>query len=441
MKRKKLIRNILIAAVVAVVVVAAVVLSIAFRKDGHGMNAFQRSRTAASADGVTVSMLEYALSFDTLAQNYSSTTLSDDQVKSLQDSAVNQALLLKIYAKEAKALGLTLTDEEIQTAKTSAQEQIDGVVEAYTEQLVNSGSFSKAALDKQVASYYGMLGMTQGQYYKYCLERLEANTYMEKLEKYYEENGSGLSEDEVQTYYRESVEATMDGYYEGQYSTSLLMYAYGYSMPMLFVPDGFFYVDYIQVSKDTEEEVNEIFDKVIRGGKEDANAFVFVTAETDETEETEETEATGETEDAAQKDLPELEPMSFDELMESDENVNAYRSVAEGPYAIGDGDYGYLFNTYSEMYEAAKALEDGQIGVYVVPVTQTDTDGNELVQGYLGYMFRRAEGKMCENGQTGIIKLDYYPAVREDVEAGLRQKKWTADAVYNDALYAYRGSL
>ena len=168
---------------------------------------------------------------------------------------------------------------------------------------------------------------------------------------------------------------------------------------------------------------------------------MFVTAETDETEETEETEATGETEDAAQKDLPELEPMSFDELMESDENVNAYRSVAEGPYAIGDGDYGYLFNTYSEMYEAAKALEDGQIGVYVVPVTQTDTDGNELVQGYLGYMFRRAEGKMCENGQTGIIKLDYYPAVREDVEAGLRQKKWTADAVYNDALYAYRGSL
>lgn len=58
MKKKKTIRNIVIAAAVVVVIVAAVILGIALRKDGHGMNAFERSRTAASANGVSVSMLE-----------------------------------------------------------------------------------------------------------------------------------------------------------------------------------------------------------------------------------------------------------------------------------------------------------------------------------------------------------------------------------------------
>ncbi|MBR2644932.1 MAG: SurA N-terminal domain-containing protein [Clostridia bacterium] len=427
MKKKKTIRNIVIAAAVVVVIVAAVILGIALRKDGHGMNAFERSRTAASANGVSVSMLEYALTFDTLAQSYSSSTLTDAQIKVLQDNAVNQALLQKIYTKEAKALGLTLTDEEVKSCKASAQEQIDGIVEAYTQQLVEGGSFSKAALDKQVASYYAMIGMTQGQYYDYCKERYESNAYMSKLEAYYEENGSGLSEDEVLAYYHESVENTMVDYTEGQYTSSLIMYAYGYSMPMLYVPEGFFYVDFIEVSKDTEAEVQEIFNKVIYGGKEDASAFA---ADTETEEVSEDTP----------KDHLVLEPLSFDELLESDDNVSVYRNIAEGPYAIGDNDYGYLFDTDAEAYEKAKALEIGQIGTFIKPVSKTDTDGNELITGYIGYMFRRAEGKMCEDG-SNIIKIDYYPTIRSDVESGLRQKKWTSDITVDDAVYGYRGSL
>ncbi len=427
MKKKKTIRNIVIAAVVIAAVVAAIILGVALRKDGHGMNAFQRARTAASADGVSVSMLEYAMTFDTLAQNYTSSSLTDTQIRNLQENAVNQALLQKIYVKEAKALGLTLTDEEVASCKESAQQQIDGVVEAYTQQLVQSGSFSKAALEKQISNYYAMIGMTQGKYYRYCLDRLEASTYMEKLDEYYNTNGSGLEEADVLAYYHESVEDTMESYTAGQYSSALLMYGYGYSLPVLFVPDGFFYVDVIQVSKDTEEEVNEIFNKVIKGGKEDANAFVLNV----------DSDGEGAT---ATAELPELEAMSFDELMESDDNVNPYRSIADGPYAVGDDDYGYLFNTYSEAYEAAKALEIGQIGTYIKPVSKTDTDGNELITGYIGYMFRRAEGTMCEDG-SNIVKIDHYPMVRENIESGLRQKRWMADAVTDDAVYAYRGSL
>ncbi len=397
MKRKKTIRNIIIAAVVVVVIVAAVILGIALRKDGHGMNAFERARTAASASGVSISMHEYAMTFDTMAQNYSNSTLSDEQIKNLQDSAASQALMMKLYTKEAKALGLSLTDDEIETCKTSAQQQVDGIVEAYTKQLVDGGSFSKAALDRQVADYYTRLGMTQGQYYRYCLERIEANYYMDKLEDYYKVNGSGFTEDEVLDYYHESVESVIDNYMVGQYSTSMMMYQYGYSMPMLFVPEGFFYIDFIQISKQSEAEIDEVFQKVLN------------------------------------------EEMTFDELRESDENQDAYRELITSPYAIGENDHSYLF-VNDDAFETAKALEIGQIGTYVVPMKSTE-DGEEKITGYTGYLFRRAEGTMCENGDSGIIKIDYYPSVRESAESGLRQKRWLEDASYNDAIYAYRGSL
>ena len=99
MKTKKLIRNIVIAAVVVVLIVAAILLTLAFRKDGHGLNWFERGRKAASADGVSVSMIEYALTLDTTLNNYSYygidfSTYSDEQIKNLQENAAKQALLL-----------------------------------------------------------------------------------------------------------------------------------------------------------------------------------------------------------------------------------------------------------------------------------------------------------------------------------------------------------
>ena len=154
MKRKKTIRNILIAAAVVAVIAAVIFLSVALRKDGHGLNLFQRAKTAASADGCKVSMIEYALSLDSLYNSNSVTvsSLSEDKIKEYQESAAKQALSVKLYAKEAKKLGITLTDEEKQASKDAAQEQLDAVVESYTKSLLDNGNFSKAALDKQLAS-------------------------------------------------------------------------------------------------------------------------------------------------------------------------------------------------------------------------------------------------------------------------------------------------
>lgn len=400
MKRKKTIRNIIIAVVVAVLIAAAVVLIITLRKDGRGMNAFERSKVVATADGESITMQDYAMMLDTIIQNYSysSSSLTEEQIKNVQTNAATQALMQKIYEKEAKALGLTLTDEEKQAAKDSAQAQIDGVVESYTQSLVSNGTYSKAALDKQVANYYNMLGMTQNGYYEYIRKSAEASTYYTKLDAYYDENGYGFSEEEVLNSYHEAVEESMQNYEAGMYSTYLMLYTYGYATPLLFVPDGFFYVDVVEINKTTEEDINAVFDRL------------------------------------------NSEEVTFDELLASDENVFSYKNVVDGPYAIGDDDYSYVFSE-AEAYDLAKSLGVGEIGTFITPVTTKDDDGNETVTGYNGFIFRRVEGTICENGESGIINIDHYDGIRENVESGLMQEKWLGDANYTDAMYAYRGSL
>ena len=399
MKRKKTIRNILIAAAVLVAVVAAVVLSISLRKDGHGLNAFERARTAASADGAKVSMIEYALSLDTLLSNNSATAseLTDEQLHSYQESAAKQALLVKIYAAEAKKLGLKLTDEEVQKSKEAAQEQIDAVVENYTESLIENGSFSKAVLNKQVVNYYQQIGMNQSRYYAFIRERAEASYYQTKLNNYYKENGSDLDENEVLEYYRDSVKETMEDYQPGTYSMYTQFYAMGYTSPMLYVPEGFIYVDFAEINKETEEEVNVIINKISSG------------------------------------------EMTFEELVEAADNVDPYRTALKAPYAIGEGDYSYLCGE-EEFYTKASELEIGEIGTLIVANKKTSEDSEEeTITGYTGYLFRRAEGNMCEEGDSGVIKIDYFDGVRESAENGLREEKWMADFKTEDGVFTYKG--
>lgn len=399
MKKKKTIRNILIAVIVVVVIVAAVVLTVMLRKDRHGLNAFERARTAASVDGTKISMIEYALSFDTLLNNYSvdASTLTDEQLKQYQDSAARQALLVKVYEKEAKALGLTLTDEEIEKCKNAAQQQIDAIVENYTESMIAGGSFSKSQLDKYVTNYYTQLGMNQSQYRAFIQERAEATYYQTKLDAYYEENGSGFSEEEILAYYHDAVAETMTDYSAGTYSMYMQFYSIGYTSPLLFVPEGFIYVDFVKLSKDTEEEINAVLEQINNG------------------------------------------EMTFDDLMASEDNQDPYRNALKTPYAIGEEDYAYLADD-ENFYKQASELEIGQVGMLIVPVTGTAAEGEEApITGYTGYLFRRAEGNMCEEGDSGIIKIDYYDGVRDSVEAGLREERWFADYALTDAAKAYKG--
>ena len=263
--------------------------------------------------------------------------------------------------------------------------------------MIEGGSYSKAALDKQLANYYSQIGMNQSQYYAFIRERVEAGYYQEKLHEYYHENGSGLDENEILAYYHDSVKESMEDYQAGTYSMYMQFYSMGYMSPIMFVPEGFIYIDYIQLSKDTEEEINAIIEKLNNG------------------------------------------EMTFDELMESEDNKDPYRSKLKAPYAIGEGDFGYL-SSEADFYQKAFALNIGEYDSIVVPVKGQAEEGQEApITGYTGYLFRRAKGDMCEEGDYGIIKIDYYDGVRESVETGLREQHWMSDLKMEDAMFKYKG--
>jgi len=402
--KKKTTRNILIGVIAVLVIALVVCLIVMLRKDGAGMNCFQRQATAASADGVKINMSEYRMTLDMALQSYQNGNFTDEQIRSLQENAAKQALLQKICVKEAKALGITLTDEQKKEAAQTAKNQIESLKQYYTENLSNSGSYSKTALDGQIANYYNHIGMSEGQYYNYIKENTEANYYGEALKAYYEENGIEIEEDVLLDFYRKYVEDSMvtkkaDGtesktYLDGQYWYTLMLYQMGYSVPMLYVPEGFIYVDFIKLEKGSVEEINQIINEVNNGDR------------------------------------------SFDELLASDENKDTFRDMLKGPYPIAEKDHSGLY-TSDEAFSAVSGLEIGQIGTYVEE-PKTAEDGTTTVTAYL---FRRAKGDMCMDGETGVIKIDYYPDIRESVIDEYRSEQWLSDVRYEDAIYAYKGAL
>ena len=401
--KKKLTRNILIGVLVVLVIGIAIFLSIALQKDSAGMNCFQRKATAASADGVKISMGEYRLNFDTTMMSYQTTTFSDKQMKNLQENIARQTLLPRVYAKEAKALGLSLTKEQKEEAAKTAQTQIDAVKESIAKELSQSGNYSKSAVEKQLAAYYQQIGMNENEYYSFVKENAEGNYYWEAIDAYYQENGDGIDEATLLDYYRKSVEDSMyteneDGtkkssYSEGQYWYTMMLYQMGYSMPMMYVPEGFIYIDYIKLQKGTKKEIEEIINKVNAG------------------------------------------EIDFDQLRKSDDNIDTYRDALEGPYPIGENDHAQMFSSQA-AYDAAAALVIGEIGS-VIEEPVTAEDGSVTVTGDL---FRRAEGNMCMDGDSGVIKIDYYPGVREAMLDEYRLQQWISDIRFEDAMYAYKGA-
>lgn len=402
--KKKTTRNILIGVIAALVIAAAIFLLVALQKDGAGMTCFQRSATAVSGDGEKASFIEYRLMYDTVSANYTSSTLSEEQIRNLQEYCAREVLMQKVYEKEAKALGLSLTEEQIEACRKNADNQIAQVEQYYAESLIESGSYSKTALEKQVESYYQRLGMSKKAYRTFMEESAKADYYRQAIENYYKENGSGIEENVLVDFYRKSVEDSMKttdengnetpAYSDGQFWSYMIMYQYGYSSPMLYVPEGFIYIDYIMIEGASTEEVTQVIVEVSNGDRD------------------------------------------FDELMASDENKDPYKLLLKAPYPIAEKDYSGLFSS-AEAYNLAASLEIGEIGSFAEQ-PQTDDDGNTTVTAYL---FRRAEGNMCYEGDHGVIDIDYFEGIRESAEEQYRLDQWLSDIRFEDSVYAYKGVL
>ncbi len=407
--KKKTTRNILIGVITALVIAAAIFLAVALQKDGAGMNCFQRSATAVSADGQRASVAEYRVMYDSVSMNYTDTTLDDDQIRSLQEYCANEVIKQKIYEKEAKALGIKLADEQIAACRKSADDHIASVEQYYANNLIQNGSYSKATLDKQLNSYYQSLGMGKDAYRTFLIQNAASEYYREAILQYYQENGSGIDENTLVDYYREKAEATMtteqedgtqkstysDGDFWNYISNYVLMRQFGYtSDPLLYVPEGFIYIDLIKLEMSNAAEIAEIVEEVKAGKR------------------------------------------SFDDLKESDQNKDPYKGIVNGPYPIAENDHKALF-TEEEIFLKAALLSVGEIDTYVGTPVEND-DGTQTVTAYL---FRRAEGNLCYDGDHGVVKLDAIDGVRDTFVEQYWLEQWLSDLKYEDVIYTYQGVL
>ena len=169
--KKKNLKVLLIVIAVAIVVIAAAVFASLLRKDGRGMNAFDRSKVVATGGGQSITMGELAMGLDNSINyyhQYYNTTYTGDELKQLQENVAKDLLLQKIYASKATELGIGLTAEEIATCKKTASDQLATLEETIGKQLSTSGNFSNANLQTQINEYFTrQLGMNKSQYKAY----------------------------------------------------------------------------------------------------------------------------------------------------------------------------------------------------------------------------------------------------------------------------------
>lgn len=423
MKKKKLVRNIVIAAAAVLVLACVIVLSILLRDDARGLNYFERNKVVASAAGQSVKMGEYAMALDnslSYYMQYGNATYTDEELKELKTNVLQQLLDQKVYVAKMNELGLNLTAEELDACKKAADDQVTALEESLGKQMSTSGNFSKASLESQINSYFTrQLGMSKSQYKKMIAEQTKASYAAEKLEAYYDEQIKGYTEDELLDYYNTYVTENFgDTYESGMYSMYMQMYEIGYSqMPYLFVPEGFVYVDVIELNDLTEEQIHAFYARY-EGGE------------------------------------------SFEDLQNDPLNAkNAADAKVKGPYAIGDLDYGYAANDPA-LYKTASEMEIGEVKLLIAEATEAEgtesaapAEGTEAAEGTepvkkTAYLIRRTEGKLCKDGaQTGVVDIDAYEGVRDTIKASYENERfqnitseWTADAVIDETAYAYTTS-
>ncbi len=410
--KKKMTRNILIGVAIALVIAVAIFLIVALQPDSAGMNCFQRKATVASADGEKITMGEYRVAFDSQAQlyKYYGITMNDSILTQTQEYSARQTLMQKIYIKEAQAQGLTLTKDEIAECKKTAEEYVATMENQIKNQMVEQGTYSKTQYDKQIAQYYKALGMNRNEYLAFIQQGEEANKYASKMSERFETENTP-DEETLAKYYRDAVEAAMysekeDGtkelqYTDGQFWENLEKFSKNTGDPMKYLPEGFIFIELVELEAATAEEADKIVGDVENG------AF------------------------------------KFEEMKSSKDNKDPFAGKVNGPYPIAEKDHTQLFES-DDVYTKAAELEIGMTGAVKV-----ENKAEDDTVTYTVYVIRRVDGdSVFMDKEARIIKIDYFTDLSETYKTNYISEKWNelqnswlSDIKYEDAIYKYNGGI
>ena len=218
------------------------------------------------AQEVTVTQLENSYENSlSYASAYGYDTSTDDGIAQFRDYLLDNLIssAMKIY--KATLAGITLTDEELAAAQTTADQNYQDTLDSFTQQATTAGAtnveaYAKTLFTKALVQNKTTVKKLQAS----MLEDAKNETLVSKHRTALLE-GVVLTDEELATKYADELasQKTLFDATPSQYFTYESYAQYGYNAPPVYVPDGFFRVRQILVAD--EATANLIKEKIDAG--------------------------------------------------------------------------------------------------------------------------------------------------------------------------------
>ena len=215
---------------------------------------------------VTVTQLENSYQNSlSYASAYGYDTSTDDGITQFRDYLLDNliASAMKIY--QAKQAGITLTDEELAAAQTTADQDYQDTLDSFTQQATQAGATNVEAYAKTLLTNALVQNKTTVKKLQASmLEDAKNQTLVSKHRTALLE-GVALTDEELATKYADELasQKTLFDATPSQYFTYESYAQYGYNAPPVYVPAGFFRVRQILVAD--EATANLIKEKIDAG--------------------------------------------------------------------------------------------------------------------------------------------------------------------------------
>jgi len=213
---------------------------------------------------VTVAQLENSyLNGSSYASAYGYDTSTDEGIAQYRDYLLDNLIASAMKVYQAKLAGITLTDEELATAKETAQKNYDDTLASFQEQAQKAGAtnvdaYAKTLFTKALVRNNTTVKKLQAD----MLDDAKNNALVSKHKTALLE-GVSLTEEELSAKYAEVLASQKEQFDKtpSDYFTFETYAQYGYNAPPVYVPAGFIRVRHILVADEaTAKLVKEKID-------------------------------------------------------------------------------------------------------------------------------------------------------------------------------------
>ena len=244
---------------------------------------------------ITVTQLENSYKNSlSYASAYGYDTSTTEGIASFRDYLLDNLISSSMKIYQAKLAGITLTEEELATAKETAQKNYDDTVASFTEQAKNAGATNVDAYAKTLFTKALVQNNTTVKKLQKDMLEDEKNKTLVSKHRSQLLDGVKMTDEELTAKYAEVLaeQKTLFDKTPSDYFTYESYAQYGYNAPPVYVPAGFFRVRHILVADEAtaklvKEKIDagEDFEKLLAeygtdpGMKDGANAAGYLVGE------------------------------------------------------------------------------------------------------------------------------------------------------------------